>query len=157
MRLLITILLLTNIQAYAQGVEINLGYLWSVPKVTNDALMYGSQFIAGSADGLNQAIAVHRFGAGTRFWGYKNSWKNKYRNWNIGDKREAFFGSKNVLVAFTDGYHLTRFIDRSFTLGSLCFALREKNTWKQIVKKLIISAVINRAGFCLVYDGLLRQ
>jgi hypothetical protein len=57
-----------------------------------------------------------------------------------------------VFVGFTDGYHLTRLIDRAFTTGSLAFALSEKNNWRQIVKKVIISAVVNRAGFLITYN-----
>jgi hypothetical protein len=118
----------------------------------NDKYIYACQFIAGSADGLNQAIVDHYLWGNRPFWDIKTSWKNKYREWDNGDKRAAFPLSKSVLVGFTDGNHLTRLIDRSFNLGSLAFALSEKNTWKQIIKKVLISAAINRAGFYLFYN-----
>ena len=115
-------------------------------------LMYTCQFISGSADGINQAIMHHELGRGNSFWYYAVSWKNKYKNFDAGDKRPAFFGSTTFAVGFTDGFHLTRLIDRSFTLGSLAFALGEKQSFKSIAKKVIISALVNRAGFELFFN-----
>ncbi len=117
-----------------------------------DLAIYVSQFLAGSADGVNQALVHHYLGMGTHFWDFQNSWKNKYRNYDKGDTRPAFFGSTSVLVGFTDGYHLTRTIDRSFTSVSLALALTEKNSFKQVVKKVITSTLINRAGFLLFFN-----
>lgn len=91
-----------------------------------DIGMYACQFIAGSADGVNQALVHHYLGMGNSFWDFQTSRKNKYRNYNKGDLRPAFFGSKSITVCFTDGFHLTRAIDRTFTTGSLAIALSEK-------------------------------
>ena len=136
MKKLITVLFLLPLFCFAQ----------------KDKWIYICQFMAGSADGVNQSISHHELGLGYRFWDYSNSWKNKYKDFDNGDTRAAFFGSKSVFVGFTDGYHLTRLIDRAFTTGSLAFALSEKNNWRQIVKKVIISAVVNRAGFLITYN-----
>ncbi len=121
-------------------------------QVKKDLVIYACQFLAGSADGINQALVHHDLGAGNSFWDFQISWKNKYRNFDKGDSRPAFFGSKSVLVFTTDGYHLTRAIDRSFSLCSLGFALSEKNNLKQIIKKVIISSLVNRAGFLLFFN-----
>ncbi len=121
-------------------------------QIKRDIEIYACQFIAGSADGVNQALVHHDLGMGNSFWDSQTSWKNKYRNFDRGDSRAAFFGSKSVLVWTTDGYHLTRAIDRSFSLCSLAFALSEKNNLKQIVKKVIISSLVNRAGFLLFFN-----
>ena len=121
-------------------------------QTTNEILIYACQFVAGSADGVNQSIVHHYLGMGNRFWDFQTSWKNKYKNYDEGDTRSAFFGSKTFAVGLTDGYHLTRLIDRSFVLGSVAFALSEKNDWKSIAKKTIISALVNRAGFALTYN-----
>lgn len=114
--------------------------------------MYACQFLAGSADGVNQAIVHHYLGMGSHFWDFETSWKNKYKDYDEGDLRPAFFGAKSFAVGLTDGYHLTRLIDRAFTTGSIAFALSEKNNWKSIVKKVIISSMVNRAGFVLTYN-----
>lgn len=118
----------------------------------NDILMYSCQFISGCADGVNQAIMHHELGRGTSFWYYADSWKNKYKNFDEGDKRPAFFGSTTFAVGLTDGFHLTRLVDRAFTLGSLGFALGEKQSFKSIAKKVVISAITNRAGFLLFFN-----
>lgn len=114
--------------------------------------MYACQFISGSADGVNQAIMHHELGRGNSFWYYAVSWKNKYRDFDNGDKRPAFLGSTTFAVGVTDGFHLTRLIDRAFTLGSLGFALGEKQSFKSVVKKVIISAIANRVGFELFFN-----
>ncbi|MGH2563515.1 MAG: hypothetical protein ACRDE5_03315, partial [Ginsengibacter sp.] len=121
-------------------------------QIKKDLVIYACQFIAGSADGVNQALVHHDVGMGNSFWDIQTSWKNKYRNFDKGDTRPAFFGSKSILVCATDGYHLTRAIDRSFSLCSLGFALSEKNNLKQIIKKVIISSLLNRAGFLLFFN-----
>lgn len=119
----------------------------------NDIIVYSLQFIAGSADGVNQALAFHHLGRGKRFWDFNNSWKNKYKNFPE-DKRAAYPLSKTLLVSSTDGYHLTRLIERSCILTSIAFELGNKDELniKQILKKVIISALANRAGFALWYN-----
>jgi hypothetical protein len=118
----------------------------------NEVLMYTCQFVAGSADGVNQALVHHYLGMGNRFWDFQTSWKNKYKNYDKGDLRPAFPGATSIAVSFTDGYHLTRMIDRAFSLGSIGFALGEKQSFKSIAKKIIISSLVNRAGFLLFYN-----
>jgi hypothetical protein len=118
----------------------------------NDIFIYASQFISGCADGVNQSIIHHELGRGTSFWDYENSWKNKYKNFDKGDTRPAFLGSTTFAVGLTDGFHLTRLVDRAFSLGSIGFAMGEKQSFKSIVKKLIISSLINRAGFVLFFN-----
>jgi hypothetical protein len=118
----------------------------------NEILMYAAQFVSGCADGVNQSLVHHYLGMGTRFWDFQTSWKNKYKDYDAGDLRPAFLGSKSIFVGFTDGYHLTRTVDRSFTSVSLALALKEKYSFRQIVKKVIISSLINRAGFLLFFS-----
>lgn len=123
----------------------------------NEVVMYAMQFISGAADGANQAIVYHGIGKGSHFWDYNTSWKNKYRDYDGGDHSAAFPGSKTWLVMFTDGNHLTRGISRGFSICSLAIAMRKSNNWTQVIKKAIISSLINRLGFTLVYDHVLKQ
>ena len=154
MRVLWVALVLLSANAMAQGVQpVDLHLKTPENKVSRtDIQIYVCQFLAGSADGVNQSLVHHYLGMGTRFWDFQNSWKNKYKDYDHGDLRPAFLGSKSVFVGFTDGYHLTRTIDRSFTTVSLGLALTEKNSFKQIVKKVITSTLINRAGFLLFFN-----
>lgn len=121
-----------------------------------DLLVYGLQFLAGAADGANQAIVYHGAGKGRHFWDYQTSWKNKYKDYDHGNTNAAFFGSKTFLVGITDGNHLTRMINRSFTLGSVMIAFSENNKWSTIIKKIIICSLINRVGFTLMYNYILN-
>lgn len=120
-----------------------------------DLLIYGLQFIAGAADGANQAIVYHGAGKGSHFWDYSTSWKNKYRNYPT-DQRASFPGSKTWLVGITDGNHLTRMINRSFSLGSVMIAMNKGERWSEIIKEIIISSAINRIGFSIMYDHILK-
>ena len=121
-------------------------------QLKKDFAMYACQFLSGSADGVNQAVVHHYLGIGNSFWDFQTSWKNKYRNYDKGDLRPAFCGAKSVTVCLTDGFHLTRAIDRTFTTGSIAIALSETNSFKQIVKKVILGSLINRAGFVLFFN-----
>ena len=141
--------------------------LWLLPaksqhpkwyKITgNDCLLMGVQSISGASDGVNQNLAHWRWGKGERFWDVKTSWKNKYKDWDAGDKSAAFPGSKTWLVFLTDGFHLTRTIDRTATLFSIGIAAGEikqypkKDRWKAITKKVVLSALVNRIAFNIIY------
>lgn len=126
----------------------------------NDILIYSCMTVSGAADGVNQAITHHEFGRTRKFWDFQTSWKNKYKNIDERDTRAAFFGSKDIFVGFTDGYHLSRFIDRAFTLTSVCFSASElkqyekKDRWKVIAKKAVLSALFNRLAFNLTFNKL---
>lgn len=126
----------------------------------NDILIYSFMTVSGAADGVNQAIIHHELGRGNRFWDYAKSWKNKYKDFDAGDERAAFFGSKSIFVGFTDAFHLTRMIDRGCTLAAISFSAGElkqykkKDRWKVIAKKLVISTLLNRLTFGLTYNNL---
>lgn len=123
----------------------------------NDIIIYTSQFLAGCADGVNQAIAFHHIGRNNRFWDYDISWQNKYKNFPD-DKRPAFFLSKSILVGFTDGYHMTRLVERAFQVSStIPFFLGHRRTLKQFLKTTVISTISNRVGFILFYKVIFNK
>jgi hypothetical protein len=148
MKIKIILLLVITIPYYCKA-QTNYHHKTQIKK---DIAIYACQFLAGSADGLNQAVVHHYLGMGNSFWDFQTSWKNKYRNYDKGDLRPAFLGSKSIAVCFTDGFHLTRAINRTFTTGSLAIALSEKNSFRHIIKKIIISSLVNRAGFVLFFN-----
>lgn len=45
-----------------------------------------------------------------KFWNPSVSWKNKYKDWDGGDRRAKFPFSKTTLVFLTDGWHLFQFL-----------------------------------------------
>jgi len=126
----------------------------------NDIVVYSLMTVSGAADGVNQAIIHHELGLNTQFWDYSKSWKNKYKDFDNGDTRAAFIGSKGIFVGFTDAFHLTRMIDRGCTLAAISVSASElkqykkKDRWKVVVKKLVISTVLNRIAFGVFYNNL---
>ena len=124
----------------------------------NDVAIITLGAVSGAADGVNQNLAHWRWGKGKQFWDVKTSWKNKYKDFDNGNTDAAFFGSKTVFVAFTDGYHLTRMIDRSAMLLSIGISAGElakydkKDKWKVILKKILLSSISNRIAFNIVYQ-----
>jgi hypothetical protein len=123
----------------------------------NDAAIIALGAVSGAADGVNQNLAHWRWGKGNQFWDVKLSWKNKYKDWDGGNTEAAFFGSKSMFVAFTDGYHLTRMIDRSAMLlsigisGSELKQYAKKDRWKVVAKKILLSSISNRIAFNIIY------
>lgn len=120
-----------------------------------DVIIYGLQFLAGLADGVNQAVVYHGALSKYPFWNYQTSWKRKYKNYPT-DQRAAFPGAKTWAVGVTDGNHLTRGINRGASLVSVAIAMQEHDKWYEIVKEAIISSLINRAAFSLMYDHILK-
>jgi hypothetical protein len=149
MKILLTILFIT-IAATAMGQK-----WYSITK--NDVAIMGLGVVSGIADGVNQNLTHWRWGKGKYFWDVRTSWKNKYKDWDGGNTDAAFFGSKTVFVAFTDGYHLTRMIDRSAMLLSIGISAGElkkykkKDCWKLLAKKALLSGIINRIAFNIIY------
>ena len=106
---------------------------------------------------MNQNLAHWRCGKGKPFWDVQTSWKNKYKDWDAGDKSARYWGSKTIFVAFTDGFHLTRMVDRSAMLLSVGISAAELNEYpkkdrlKVIAKKAFLSGISNRLAFNLIY------
>ena len=77
--------------------------------------------LAGAMDGFNEALdfdyqAFKRTfpNANDQYWNPDISWQNK---WN-GD-RPSYFGSTTFLSWTTDGYHLTRSLNKAFLCGGV--------------------------------------
>jgi len=126
-------------------------------KITkNDIGVIVTQAIAGTADGYNQNIIHHRFGIDKPFWDNKTSWQRKYKSWPE-DTRAAYPFSKNLLVWTTDGFHLTRMINRTATLATIGIVAGEfkqykkGDRWKVVAKKIALSIIANRVAFLIIY------
>lgn len=128
-------------------------------KVTkNDVVLMSLQTIAGTADGLNQAIAFKKLGKGDPFVDFETSWQRKYKNWPE-DKREKFPLSSTLLVGYTDAYHMTRMVGRWTTYATVGFSFAEikeykkKDLWKVAFKKALLSYAANRVAFTITYNS----
>jgi hypothetical protein len=131
-------------------------------KVTgNDIGLMVSAGCFGGFYGWNQAIDHHHWGRGSYFWDGNESWKNKYKDYDNGDKRAKFFLSKSILVPVTDGFHLTQFLYRSSGLVTIGIALnadlkayKKSDRWKVIMKKLLLTTLSERLMFNVVFHSL---
>ncbi len=124
----------------------------------NDAAIVALQVVSGFSNGLHEAIQAGHWGTG-KFWDSKISWKNKYRDFDNGDIRAKFVGSKSVFVGFTDGYHLTNLISHTANIATFTIALntKEKLNFKTILKKALISAAANRAAYYVSYNLIFKS
>ena len=142
------ILLLLPITLAAQKLD------WLKP-TKNQQQIFLLQFVSGFADGTNQAIVHHRLGEGTDFWDIRYSWKNKYEDFDKGDTRAAYPGSKTWLVFTTDGFHLTRFVGRSADVATICISIGD--SWKEVKQKFIAATLGRSAGWVLSYYVVWRE
>jgi len=124
----------------------------------NDYIIAGLQLISGFAMGWHESIQAGHWGRSHQFWDNSISWKNKYKDYDNGDTKAKFIGSKTVFVGFTDGYHLTNLISNTANIATLSFAIggKEKRNWKVIAKKVLIAAAANRAAFHLSYNQIFK-
>lgn len=131
----------------------------SIP-IGNYVLTGSLVFLAGAADGLNQALSFHydavksRFpGMNDSYWNPGQSWCNKYKN---GDPQQgrAFPGSRTWLAFTTDAYHLTRFSEHLLLSGAVAVKIGRfsKMKWWGYVLQGAAYWLVNRAGFAVVYN-----
>jgi hypothetical protein len=134
-------------------------YLQTKQKVfsSNDKHLILVQLIGGFADGWNQAIALHGWGVGKRFWDYNTSWKLKYKDFDGGDLRAAYLGSKSFLAWTVDGFHSTRFVYHNSMTVSIVLTRNDLKNWKQVLKKLGMCTAANRMGFWIGYDNVFAK
>ena len=123
--------------------------LFSYSQKSNFKEVFILQVASGFADGTNQAIVHHRLGQGKAFWDFKTSWKRKYKNFDGGDLRPRFPGSKTVFVGATDGFHLTRAIQRSADIATICISVGD--SWKDIKRKAIAATIGRGLGWFVSY------
>lgn len=90
----------------------------SLPDLTDswhgsDYLAFGVLVVAGIANGASEAyeadrhIFEKRWGVSEQSWWGSKSWKRKYKNYDLGDERAAFWQSKGALSVFTDFDHFS--------------------------------------------------
>ena len=136
--------------------------LRETPSLLFAVLFVLSVFISQSADGVVDTLQFH-YGASVfakmenqQFYDPNISWKNKYKDFP-NDKRAAFPGSKTIFSAFTDAFHLFKFVrinsaQIGLIFGMLIFA---RLRWYQV---LLAAALIKGAawiGFYIFYSVIL--
>lgn len=114
-------------------------------------------FVSGAAWGANQTLQHHNAeffrvfpGANPRFWGV-DSWKNKYRNFDPAQGRNA------VPIWFTDGQHLTATINQTTAFAAgFCIAFGQPRKWWHYAADAGISFAAYSLGNVLAYNVIFR-
>ncbi|MDO8659162.1 MAG: hypothetical protein Q7K54_01030 [Candidatus Parcubacteria bacterium] len=88
-------------------------------------------FVAGMAKGVSDTLQFHypksvftTIQGHEQYWNPAISWKNKYRDYDHGDAREAFIFSRSLLVWLTDAWHLAQTIQTLAWTLALVLTLR---------------------------------
>jgi len=130
-----------------------------------EKLSYVAFSLSGVANGFNQAIEHHSYGLGNPYVDITESYKRKYKNYDAGDLKEAYFGSKTFLVWTTDAFHLTNMLDKGFLVTGVVLntwdikselkQYNKKDRWKVIVfKKILIPLILQHAAFEITFNQL---
>lgn len=130
---------------------------------------------AGASNGVMDTLHFH-YGSSVfaelpaekqQYWHPDLSWKNKYKDWDGGDKSAAFPLSVTALVFLTDGWHFFQFLMLSlFSVAiviALCFPFRwreiktENHGIKLLFAVLMFAAtkILFSVGFHLTYSIIL--
>lgn len=99
-----------------------------------DIATYSLCFAAGVSDGLNDCIIANKFYYAP-FWGYAD-WQ---KHGNI------------------DGFHVTKGATYVLYSAALAINIGEKQNWKQVVLKGLISLAVSRAGHELTYNVVFKN
>lgn len=91
-----------------------------------------------------------------QFWNPTISWKNKYKDYDGGDRRAKFPFAKTVLVFFTDGWHLLKEIMLSSLAMAIILLLPEWNFgmygWVESVAQFLAVRITFGVGFYMSYE-----
>ncbi len=124
-----------------------------------NALSLSAMTLAGAADGLTEVIRYdypafkNRFpNANDQFWQPELSWRNK---WKDGDPANgpAYFGSTTILVWTTDGYHLSRTLQKSFICAAIAFKIGDR---KQKWYLYLIDFAAHSAAYSIGFNATLH-
>lgn len=135
--------------------------------VRDFCVMAVPMYVGGVADGVNQTLIFHyeRFkkvfpGASDKYWYPAESWKNKYQDADAGNLLPAYPFATNLLVGFSDGFHLSRTIDHTctnlaITLDGRCPLHGSK--WWYYPGKYLAVALSRGAGFTTSYNLIFHR
>ncbi len=139
-------------------------------KISTPVLLASLGLVRGFARGLHETLINHYYrfkrvfpGANDNYWDPALSFKLKYRDFDNGDTRAAFPGSKTYMVWLTDPYHWTSAIQTVSYAGSFYFSITDirkcdkKSLIKTAIRDILISFGSDTIGFLIVHDGLFHK
>lgn len=96
-----------------------------------------------------------------QWWNPAISWKNKYKDYDNGDKSEAYLGSRSLFVWRTDAWHLAQTFETGAWVFALLVAIRLaylgaiRKTWSSLIGFGALSIFVFYVGFLFLYGWLL--
>jgi hypothetical protein len=131
----------------------------------NEIIGYSSVVLAGVSNGFNQAIEHHSYGLGKPFVDISQSFKRKYKDYDGGNFKEAYFGSKTFLVWTTDAFHLSNTLEKGFLITGVTFDVwdikfelnkyEKKDRWKVILfRKILFPLLLQNLTFEATFNNL---
>ncbi|MBI2050382.1 MAG: hypothetical protein HYT31_01075 [Parcubacteria group bacterium] len=122
-------------------------------------------FTAGMAKGVSDTLQFH-YGRSVfaslpnqEWWNPEVSWKNKYRDYDKGDTREAYLFSRSLLVWRTDAWHLAQTIETLGWVFALLLAISlgcaHRPGRAQLAGLFVMMLAAFYLGFLLLYGWLL--
>ena len=120
-----------------------------------NAVSLSCMVLAGGFDGFNEVLdfdypAFKRAfpNANDQFWNPDISWRNKWKDGNP-DLGRKFPGSTTILVWTTDGYHLTRTLNKTCIMTGIAFKIGHKQKWWMYGVDFISHSIAYSVGFNL--------
>lgn len=114
-------------------------------------------YLAGFGEGHAELLQHHYYkfekrfpNANKQFWDPELSWTNKYKN-NDPAKGPKFWGSSNIFVATTDGYHAFKLLQKASIVGALAININGRKKFKHYVIDAIIYLTTYTVGFYTSY------
>lgn len=116
---------------------------------------------AGCFDGLTEVLRYDYPAfkktfpkASNEFWDPAISWKNKWKD-NNPNNGPAFLGSTTIFVWTTDGYHLSRSLQKAFICSALVFKIGDrKQKWYMYFIDFAAFSIAYSIGFNLTLHVL---
>lgn len=130
-----------------------LGLDWK-KEIAPISLMFGAGFFEGQNELMRHDYAAFKNmwpGARDQWWDPEVSWKNKYKNYDQ-TQGPRHWGSTNVLVFTTDGYHATQMAKRLCFFTAIGIGNWPVKNFKQFMIRVLVYALVNRAGFYAGYE-----
>ena len=120
-----------------------------------NAVSLSCMVLAGGFDGFNEVLdfdypAFKRAfpNANDQFWNPDISWQNKWQDGNP-DLGRKFPGSTTIFVWTTDGYHLTRTLNKTCIMAGIAFKIGHKQKWWMYGVDFISHSIAYSIGFNL--------
>lgn len=139
---------------------------WKEYLIPGSAMLF-----SGMVEGVDESTMYHYDdgfkrvfpNASDRFWNPAVSWRNKFKNGQP-SQGEAFWGSTDLFVAFTDGHHFLRNIHMVTDLGASIYIMNHhykhnkqgKLNWKTILQDFLVLSTIRTIGFHITYEHIFK-